>query len=154
VKSFKLRLAAWLRADDVSSTACSCILLALQLLLLLLLLLLQIAQLEDRLRAAESAAAAAAATPNAPGGGGAAAAAAAAAADEQLAQLQQQLAASRTQVGVLTALRAMEQSGGKICILDHGSVGFSALHCIACRYMSVHTVHVFTCSNHAKAVKR
>jgi hypothetical protein len=59
----------------------------------------QIAQLEDRLRAAESAAAAAAATPIAGGGGGAAAVAAAAAADEQLAQLQQQLAASRTQVG-------------------------------------------------------
>ncbi|WIA17304.1 hypothetical protein OEZ85_014171 [Tetradesmus obliquus] len=61
----------------------------------------QIAQLEERLRAAESAAAAAAATPNAAGGGGAAAVAAAAAADEQLAQLQQQLAASRTQVASL-----------------------------------------------------
>jgi hypothetical protein len=56
---------------------------------------LQIEQLEDRLRAAESAAAATAASGVS---GPASAAAAAAAAEERLVQLQQQLAASRTQV--------------------------------------------------------
>lgn len=55
----------------------------------------QIEQLEERVRAAESAAAAAASS----GAAAPASAAATAAAEEQLVQLQQQLAASRTQVG-------------------------------------------------------
>jgi len=59
--------------------------------------LVQIEQLEERLRAAESAAAAAAAS----GSSVASSAAASAAAEEQLVQLRQRLAASRTQVGWL-----------------------------------------------------
>lgn len=103
---------------------------------------LQIEQLEERVRAAESAAAAAAAS----GASGPANAAATAAAEEQLVRLQQQLAASRTQVSICilcTDLRkyasVQAAPAGRPPLGSRYDTSIGSQH--ADRYLDVSTVH-------------